>query len=201
MASKTDIANLALQRVGAKRIMDIDSETEKGARVVRNVFEDAVKEVSALSQWNALTTRVSLGLLTSTPAFTWDYEYQLPSDYIRMVEFNREDVWDETRELYDIEDGKLLTDADTANIRYVRYVEDSTKYPPLFVQALSVNIAAKIAIPMRQDEELAVSLTNEFNRILLPRARRIDGADKKRRQYNPCEGSRILKARLYSTNG
>lgn len=201
MASKTDIANLALQRIGAKRIMDIDDTTSKGARTVRNVFEASVRKVSRLHKWTSLMDRAELGQLVDKPAFGWDLQYQLPADYIRIVEFNRIDVWSKKKELFTIEGSKLLTNEETAKIRYVRYVEDSTQYDDLFIEALAVEIASKIAVPIRQDEGLASELRGEFRTISLPDARRVDSNEKKKTQWNPVQESRFIKARRISTNG
>lgn len=181
--------------------MDIDDTTVQGARVVRNVFEASVRELSRMAKWSSLSKRESIGKLSTAPAFGWTNQFQLPSDFIRMIEFNREDVWDYTKDRFEIEGGKLLTDDDVAEIRYIRYEEDSTQYDPLFVEALAVYIASKIATAMRQDEALAANLYQEFIREKLPTARRIDGTERKPRQYDICEDSRFLKARTYSTNG
>jgi len=181
--------------------MDIADTTVQGARVIRNVFETSVREVSRLGKWSFLMTRESLGKLSTTPIFGWENQFQLPADYIRIVEFNREDVWDYPKDRFEREGNRLLTNEDVAEIKYIRYESDTTQFDPLFVEALAVYIASKIATVMRQDEALARDLANEFAREKLPTARRIDGTDRKPQQYDIAVGSRFLGSRRISTNG
>lgn len=198
--SKTDIANQALGRVGQKAIMDLNDTTSPPARVCNNVFEQSVRELGRLAEWQCLTKRVELGQLSSDPDFGWDHQYQLPADYLRMIKLNGLNAW-EAQDFYVIEGKRILCDEDEAKIVYVAYVEDSTQYDALFTSALAVLIASKIAVPLRQDEALADRLLSEFETKTLPSARRIDGNEAKKRQYNYFRESKWLKSRISSTNG
>ena len=200
--SKTDICNLALARVGAQTIMDIDDADSKGARACKNAFESTVREVSRAGIWNTLKARASLAELSTAPAFGWTKQFQLPTDFIRLFKLNGVDLDnDEPGEYFEIEGKVLLTDADTADIQYIAYKDDPNAYDPLMVDAIVVLLASKIAVPMRQDEAMATSLRAEFERVTLPRARKTDGNEKKSRRYDPASESRFVNSRYNSTNG
>lgn len=200
--SKTDICNLALARVGALSIMDIDDADSKGARACKNAFEATVREVSRAHIWNCVSDRATLAALTEAPAFGFAKQYQLPTNFIRLAKLNGVDCNDdEPGDYYKIEGKRLLTDEDTAKIQYVAYVADPNQYDPLMVDCVVVLLASKIAVPMRQDEAMASNLRTEYERVTLPRARKTDGNEKKSRRYDPRSESRFIAARRRSTNG
>lgn len=90
--SKTDICNLALARVGAQTIMDIDDADSKGARACKNAFESTIREVSRCAIWNTLKARAALAELSTAPAFGWAKQFQLPTDFIRLFKLNGVDL-------------------------------------------------------------------------------------------------------------
>lgn len=199
--SITDICNQALARVGAQRIMDIDDADSKSARVCKNAFEATVREVSRAGDWNCLRKRGTLGRLAQAPAFEWAYQYQLPADFINLSELNGVEYHGQPQDDWEIEGKVLLTDAERADVKYIAYVEDTTIWDALFTNAVVVLLAAKIAVPIRQDEGLAGNLLTEYQRIALPQARAKDGNQKRRKRFDPCAESRVLASRYNSTNG
>lgn len=201
--SKTDIANQALGRVGAAAIMSLDDQDNKSAREVKLVFEQSVRELGRTSEWNCLKARANLAQLTDSPAFGWSYAYQLPADFIRLVKLNGTDGDDYPGDEYEIEGLSLLTDEAEAKIQYIAYREDTNVYDPLFVDALVVLIASKIAVPLRGGDytEMAAGLRREYETVTLPRARQKDASERKRRRYDPTSESRWLWSRFSSTNG
>lgn len=199
--SKTDICNQALARVGGKTIMDIDDDEAKNARVCKNVFEAVVREVGRQADWNCLKARSELGQLSTAPAFGWDYQYQLPSDFLRLTHLNGIEYHGQVQDEYEIEGTVLLTDAESAKVQYIKYSEDTPKWDALFTNAVVVLLASRIAVPLRQDENMAQALLTEYERIALPQARKTDANERKLRRYDPCSESRFIASRYKSTNG
>ena len=198
--SKTDICNLALARVGALSIMDINDADSKGARACKNALEATVREVSRAHIWNCLSARATLAQLTEAPAFGFALQYQLPTDFIRLAKLNGVDVNDDQPgDFYKIEGKRLLTDEDSAQIQYVAYVDDPNQYDPLMVDCVVVLLASKIAVPMRQDEAMAANIRKEYAMTTLPTARRTDGNEKKSRRYDPCSESNFVNSRYFGT--
>ena len=198
--SKTDICNNAIGRIGAQRIMDIDDEDSKSARICKNAYEINLREVLRLAPWNFAKDRIQLAELSTAPVFGWAKQYQLPTDFIRLVQFNDLDAWqDEPSDFYEIEGRKLLTDEDTARIEYIKFVDDPNQYDALFTKALVVLLASEIAVPIRQDEALATRLLTEFTSLKLPAARKTDGNEKKRRRYDAARESDFVNARYRGT--
>lgn len=198
--TKTDIANLALGRIGAKRIMDLDDESSAPARVCKNFMEATIREVGRSHTWGCLKKRESLGKLSADPPFGWKSQFQLPADFLRLVQLNGMEAW-EVEDFYVIEGKRLLCDEEIAETVYVAYIEDSTQFDSLLSETIGILLASKIAVSIRQDEGLANTLRSEYERTALPNARRIDGGEKKRRQYDYAKESKWLRSRRYSTNG
>jgi|SRR5215217_3713125 len=199
--TKTNICNQALGRIGSPHIMDIEDANSKSARVCKETFEIAVREVARAGEFNCMKKRIELGRLTEAPAFGWPYQFQLPANFISMVELNGVFVSGVRGENWEIEGDKLMTRAESAKVQFIGYDENTQNWDPLFVNAIVVLLASKIALPVRQDDALAQALLTEYERVALPKARMKDGNERKKRPFAPWETSRFVQSRRYSTNG
>jgi hypothetical protein len=200
MSSKTDVANQALGRIGAKTIMDLDDEANTFARVVKNVYELSVRELARSHPWNCLKARQNLAQLTAEPEFGFTYQYQLPTDCVRLLTVNGYDPGSR-EDVFLVEGRKILTDAEEAKITFIKYQDDPSQYDPLMVEALVVLLASKISITIRQDEGLARSFKEEYERIALPKARRSDGQEDTQPRVSMTHDSLWIRSRRISTNG
>lgn len=200
MPSPTDIANMALHRVGAHRIMSIDDE-EKGAQVCKDFFESTVKACARMAEWQCLRGRATLARLSQNPAFGWSYAYQLPTDCLLVIKLNGTQFDGEPSDPFDVEGRTLLTDSESAKIEYTAYKAETGDYDPLLVEAIVSKLASQIAVPMRQDEGLAARLREEFERLDLSKARVKTYGEKRRKRANPAADSAFIASRRVSTNG
>lgn len=144
MASQTEIVNNALTALGLKRVLSIDDESES-AIVMKTLWtlkRDAELQAHA---WSFAITRASLPAMVSAPEFGYAYQYQLPSDYLSMVEVGEDYVFytpTDQRSLFAIEGRKILTDEGAPlRIRYVRRIENAGEYSPMFANALAYQLA------------------------------------------------------------
>lgn len=196
--SRTEIANLALNHVGQPPIMTLSDDDNETARIVNTVFDAAIREMGRDHEWNCLKKRQDLPQVNPAPVFGFQFQYELPVELIRLLRLNGRDINSNT-DLYEIEGRKLLTDADTAKIQYIGFTADSTLYDSMFVEALAVYIASKIAVQLRQDEALAQALTQRYLTVNLPRARKVDGNERNVAPYDGREQSRWRNARVTGT--
>jgi hypothetical protein len=201
MPSKTDIANMALHRVGAQRIMDLDDGDSKSARVLRDFFEPAIREVGRLAEWQCLKDRATLVQLATAPAFGWTYAYELPTTFLRLVKLNGVDYAGQPGDDHEIEGRTLLTDETTAKVEFIAYKEETEDYDPLFIKAVVAKLAAEIAVPIRQDEALAARLMGEFESLALPKARLKTSGERRTKRFDPAGESSFVRSRFNSTNG
>ena len=148
MPSVTEIYNGVLYLVGATAIIDPD---ERNGRIINNFYPVARDEVLAAAEWNFAMERKQLSQLVDAPAFEFTYQYALPSDpyCLRVVE-----VYD-TYNKWLVEGRKLLTNDSTCKVRYIKRVEDSMQFQPIYVKALQLYLASMVAFPIQRDRGLA----------------------------------------------
>lgn len=200
MSNPTQIVNLALVRIGAKAIQDIDDTDNRNARQAKILFQPTFEELARAAKWNCLTTRADLAQVSPGPAWGWDYKYQLPSTCYRLLTVNGYDIT-EAQDGFEIEGREILTNAEECKITYIQDETDPNIWDRSFQAAFVVLLASKLAVQTRQDEQLAERLYAEYSREVLPRAMRIDGNERRKRLPNLARESKWVKARHISTKG
>lgn len=83
--SQVGIANMALQRIGARG--DIASLTEDSSNAIKvsNVWDMVFQEVSSERDWKFAKTRVQLQKSSIQPAGGYKWAFNLPADFLRLV--------------------------------------------------------------------------------------------------------------------
>ena len=84
MASNVEIANRALQMLGAERITSL-TEDSVNARAVNAAFEPVKLAELRKHTWSFAVTRAQLAASATAPLFTKTTSYPLPSDFIRLL--------------------------------------------------------------------------------------------------------------------
>jgi len=192
--SEVYIANLALAELGSRAIVSLDDATPE-ARWCKRFYSQCRDELLRSHPWNFAIKRQTLSALPSQPLSEWLYQYALPSDFIRLYQLNSFFA-DERQELYQIEAGNLLTDAETASIRYIFQQTDTTKFDPLFVSALALLLASKVCRPITGND--GSGYYQQHKLIALPEARKLDAREDKPRVKSPMAESDLIRSRFAS---
>lgn len=158
--STTSISNAALAKVGGNLITSIDDGSIE-ATLCKERFDAVLDYMLEDHEWNFAIERASLARLATTPAYGYDYEFQLPSNpyCLRVVE--REDNYP-----FKIEGRKLLCDEDTCNIKYVKRIEELTDLSPEFVEAVTYSLAIEILYYITGSLSLKAALEQELMIVL-----------------------------------
>ena len=153
MTSTVDIANIALNNIGASNITSLD-ENSKAARVINQRYESVRDAVFRAHPWNCLINRASLAQETTTPAFGYTYQYSLPTNpfCLRVLEFSngslsypQDNITNNTGgPVFVIEGRKLLTDEGSAQIKYVGRITDPQQYDASLIEALAARLSAEV---------------------------------------------------------
>lgn len=156
MASKIDIWNLALSNIGHKaNIADPDEATAE-ANHCRRFYPIALGITLERFAWGFATRRVSLAEVTN-PVNHWMFAYALPNLCIAPRAVLLPESTDDSKEqdfaVESDDDGNaiLYTNVEDAVLKYTTLVDDTTKFTPLFVTALSFDLAAMLAGPIPKD--------------------------------------------------
>jgi len=172
--STISICNNALRKIGANVITSLEQDTEE-AKACKSIFQETLDEMLAQYKWNFAMCRSRLARLDSTPAFEYEYEYQLPTDpyclTIRKVVNASDNVIE-----YKIEGRKLLTDTDGVYILYTKRVTDMNELTPLFKSALIYNLASSLAMTLAEDTATSNTMYQKHE-LVLRRARAQDAQE------------------------
>lgn len=155
MASEVDICNLALARLGDNAtVASIDppegsAQAEHCARFYA-IARDSLLEMHA---WKFATRRVTLATLT-VATWNWTYAYAEPSGALKLLAVlsataaNDADTQDFEAASDESGTAIVLTNQEDATLRYVARTTDTTKFSPLFVDALAWLMASYLAGPV-----------------------------------------------------
>lgn len=279
--SQTDIANLALMKLGQRKVQSITIQTDPSAVAMLVAWPQAVAALSRSAQWNCLKKRANLGQLnpdlnpqvqpiptgvptTATPwvpggnyavnqfityanyiyqcliantassnfaadlskgywfqtdyyspnflpagycgqgtLYGWSYGYQLPADFVKLVELNGVSCWNHRTQgrVCEIFGTQLWTNASYADVKYIGQSQDTTVFDSLFVGCLVLLLASMTATDLRKDDEtLSARLLQEYS-AALAEARTQNGNEAMPPRYDIRSQSRFIRARRRSTNG
>ena len=134
--SATDIANLALGKLGAERISNIDVPTTVRERTMRPIFSARRDALLRAHKWHFAKRWVRLTKLADDDADhpTKPYRYQLPAETLRPLRAPG-DTWEVARA------GQLRWDGNgTLQVQIIERVAESN-FDPLFVDVLACSMA------------------------------------------------------------
>ena len=157
--SAVAICNMALSLLGDEPITSLTDNSTR-ARLCNLRYEHIRDATLRSHPWNFALLRAELAELEAEPLFDWDKAFQLPTDCLRVLRLNSAD--DE----FVIEGRSLLTDATTAQIRYISQVTDPGQYDSLFIEAFAARLAADICQKLTGNSGRADTLWQQYERKL-----------------------------------
>ena len=166
VTTETQVANMALQRIGEKPITDIDSPgTDEAALAVDLIFADTRDEVCRSFPWTSISARTALSTSTAT-ASPYSYKHTLTTPMLYVFEVI--DPTDDSKSniKYQIEGTTLYTNESTGQIRYIAQTATVATWDPLLLEAIVTRLASKLAIRLSGDLQLAVLMQREYMAII-----------------------------------
>ncbi len=167
--SAVEICNNALIKLGSNTITSLTDDT-KPARLCNKMYTIMRDDLLRAHPWNFAIGRATLAQLEAAPAFGFSFQYQLPSDSLRVLKLNTSHI------PYRIEGRKLLTDSNTVELIYIKRVTDEAQFDSNYSNILALRIAAQLAYVITNSVRLAESLKQEF-RLELNRAKMNDAQE------------------------
>ena len=171
MTSTVDIANFALNSLGANNISTFD-ENSKPARLINQRYDSVRDNVFRQHPWNCLIRRVELAKETDTPAFDYANQFALPTDpfCLRVLEFSNGTLtfpFDNMTSnsggpVFVIEGRKLVTDEGIAQIRYIGRVTDPQEYDAGLVETLAAALAFELAYAITGSNTVKQRMAAEY---------------------------------------
>jgi hypothetical protein len=170
MASDVQIAKLALQHIGDR--FDISALTEQSveAEQVNLIFDDTRDWLLRQHPWNFATKYVSPAALSGTPPALYDYMYTYPTDAVRIISIT-DPLGVNTIIKFEVARNSdntrvILTDQIEPEFKYTYRETTSSHFDPEFTMAFTYALAAKLAMPLVGDRELASDMDLKAQRII-----------------------------------
>lgn len=216
MASEVDICNMALGHLGDEANVSAINPSDGSAQADHCVvyYPMARDETLQRHAWSFATKRQALALLSTTEKpGNWLYAYQRPADCLQPIavlapvdtttsgsltsfpptdplnlRFKNNDDSENEYICETLADGTevIYTNVETALLRYVRNITDTTKFTPLCRAAIARLLASKLAGPIIKGEtgaKVAAAHLRQFETVDLPLATGTDSKAQRRNVY------------------
>jgi hypothetical protein len=212
MPSDAGIVNIALTKLGARRIVTL-TDNVKEAREANAIYENQRDNEIRSHFWKFATKRTTLPALTTAPPFGYSISYELPVDCLRVIAvgdiapnggyrwlyLGSTDNADYQIEGTTIAIGLMpfgvatppLTPAGL-HIRYMARITDPTLFDPCFVQAFACRLAIELCEPLSAAANKRQLLAQEYRDAMFT-AMRINAMEQ---PPEPLASSSWLQARL-----
>lgn len=174
MSSVVDIANRALTKIGASRIVSLSDDSTE-AIVVNSMFMIVRDDELRAHNWNFAMARAQLSADATPPSFGYDQRFLLPTDCLRVLMVGDilpgGDLSDyrnaDDSALWSIEGGYILISRDgPLKLRYLRRITDTAKWDSSFVEAFACRLAAESCEAITQSSEKRQMAWNEYDRAI-----------------------------------
>jgi hypothetical protein len=156
LTSKVGICNLALSNIGKPDIQDIN-EASAEALACKRFYDQTLAVLLEKYPWRWAQHTAALAEVTNTKSNRWLKAFRRPSDCRKLLYVCDElmlDADDRHASPYAIEGATIYCDIETAYAVYIKDQTDPTKFPALFVEALSWHLAVRLAMPLTRDPKM-----------------------------------------------
>jgi len=171
MASETEIANAALDKLGEPPLTSFDDDSRAG-RLAKRTYADLRDALLREFSWNFAVARVELAASTTTPVWGFANRFPLPSDFLRQLQ-----IYNPNNYAWQLESGAIVTDLGAPlQLRYIKRVTDVNAMDMDFREALSARLAMEWAQPLTQDGGIVKQMA-ELYEAKLRTARAADGQE------------------------
>jgi len=190
--SKIKIINIACRRIGEQGITSLDEDSNV-ADVMNDIYDHCLD--AELRDWPYpfATVTTELAALSSEEPPDFGYAFQLPADYLDMVEivdpatgiqhysydyrYGRAKYSEVTQ--WERREDKLYMNLDEVTIKYIKLEVDPVKWDASFRDMFAWRLADEMAMPITERADVAQRTTQRYLTALL-KARGSAGAESRR---------------------
>ena len=161
MIYSLEICNKALSHCKTKGIASLEEKSFE-AEILNKWFESSLLNTLSAINWK-FATKFSKLALTEDEVEGWDFVYQLPADFVKMILVNtalNEEYKD--NENYTIIGDKVCSSVSGASALYVCSSIQPQQYTPEFSTSFSFCLASNIASELTGSSQFAQSLLEQY---------------------------------------
>jgi len=169
MASAIEICNLALAQLGQTKITNLLAPTNASEELCALHYPLVRDALLEQAEWSFSIARHTFDN-GATSSANWGYSCRFPigNDFLRIlfVSNNQDEEQYNPSFRWAKEDNAILADSKVIYVKAIKRVEDTTKFPPMFVQAISSRLALELCIPLTENQKLYSQLERSyFNKV------------------------------------
>lgn len=173
MTGIVGIYNKALANIGQSETVTSLDERSKAQRTCTMFYEDCRDQMLSDFDWPFATTQVYLADIGS-PVDPWQFRYRYPTDCLKVQAIINPGVQEvpeaDARIQYQVgyaPDGAVInTNQSKALMRYTVRVTNTEQFSALAIEALSLLLASKIAMPMTANAGLVGNMRQLYDDAL-----------------------------------
>jgi len=165
VTTETQVANMALQRIGIGIISDIETPgTDKAAIAVALIFADTRDEVCRMFPWASVTGRTAIDGAAAEESM-YALKQTLAATILRVL--GLVDITAATEQAeYRIEGTTIFFTLASGYIRHISQTATVATWDPLLLEAIVLRLAMKLAVDLAGDLQLTVALQQEFISVI-----------------------------------
>ena len=179
--SKTQIYNNALLKVSKKQIDTPDDDSFE-ANTCNALWDMALERTLACHNWSSTIKNVALDSTLDTPNM-FGYSFQLPNDCVKILNAYKSTDRDDFDFEWVTEERELLTNESSVYIDYIAKPTSTEFLNAHITDVIIWNLAMALTFPFTGDDNRERVLREEFERIVLPRAKAGDAMESREIQY------------------
>lgn len=179
---QTLIANLAMGHLGDREIENIDSTTDRDAKVLKRFYTHAVHRTYEAHDWLWARDEVELARKNETPVTRYIYSYALPSHFRRVSNLSEYSDMRVALDAWMLRTREIHTDAEHVFLEFVSSEWSEAVWPAYFADCVSVQLAMLAIMQLSHGKDVKQMLNQMFQRETLPYARSVDGQGQPSRQ-------------------
>lgn len=154
MTTDIDIINQALTLLRANTITSLNDGSEE-ADIATIYYDDFKKDIFSRYPWSFAKKKAALTVDGTDPVNEWDYSHQIPTDMERLIAiYNSSAVGAKPMKAWKRHGQYIHSDEATLYAQYIFEV-DEADWPGYFKQYAIHALAALLAIPVTDDEQVA----------------------------------------------
>lgn len=181
MASQLSLYNGALRRCGERKLATLTDNVPARYHLDAIWDEDPIQLMLEKYVWKFARRTMEWNYNPAyDPAFGFQYAFDKPSDYVRLVAISADENFSEPLRQYDPENGYWYADYETIYIRYVsndsEYGKDYSKWSKLFESMTACHMAYQLAIALNKSGSDLDRLDREMRRYQIE-AKNIDAME------------------------
>ena len=158
MASDSQICSVALNMLGQLPISSLSQNAPRAEKC--NAIYETIRDIELASHnWKFATVYVELVIVDETPAFDFDYSFQLPQDFLKLVRTDSNSI------KYRIVGDKLYTDDDEMYIEYIARITNPGDFSSPFTELLIARLAKDLAWGVTNNKALSIDLAENYKDV------------------------------------